>query len=326
LIITTALCLMLAFGALAWDLTDTWRSGPPPTTGQIVRPNGGAIGLIDPTTGSSRELVRGEANAIVTAVAWSPDRSQLAYSLFHRRPEDRISSSELYVVPASGGSPTLVVPRDQPGAILDAPAWSRDGQSLFYTYQGTAGGRPVARVERAVLADGSRQPLYADGSFPAISPDGASLAFIYDDGKGPRLRIGPTDGGDAREIVPMTGFTAMAGPRFSPDGSRIAFTAVGPGPGPAVAPSPSAHLPAWAEPFVRVAEAHGEPWGIWTVRTDGTDLRPATSLQEDEPLIAWSADGAWLAVNGGGGLWVVDSRGAIEPRRLTDGAIGAIDW
>jgi len=262
----------------------------------------------------------------VTAVAWSPDRSQLAYSLFHRRPGDRISSSELYVIPASGGSPTLVVPRDQPGAILDAPSWSRDGQSLFYTYQGTSGGRPVARVERASLSDGSRQALYVDGSFPVVAPDGASLAFIYDDGKGPRLRIGSIDGGDAREIVPMTGFTAMAGPRFSPDGSRIAFTAVGPGPGTGLIPPPSGRIPSLAGLFVSVAEAHGQPWGIWSVRTDGTDLRTATSLQEDEPLVAWSADGAWLAVNGGGGLWVVDGRGAVEPRRLTDGAIGAIDW
>ena len=75
-----------------------------------------------------------------------------------------------------------------------------------------------------------------------------------------------------------------------------------------------------------MAEAHGEPWGVWTVRPDGGDLRTASPLQEDEPLVAWSPDGATLAVQGAGGLWLVDMRGATEPRRIADGAIGAIDW
>jgi hypothetical protein len=75
-----------------------------------------------------------------------------------------------------------------------------------------------------------------------------------------------------------------------------------------------------------VAEAHGDPWGIWTVRPDGGELRTATTLQEDEPLVAWSPDGTTLAVQGGGGLWLVDLRGTTDPRRIGDGAVGAIDW
>jgi hypothetical protein len=77
---------------------------------------------------------------------------------------------------------------------------------------------------------------------------------------------------------------------------------------------------------VRVAEAHGEPWGVWTVRPDGGDLKTATPLQEDEPLVAWSPSGDSLAVHGSGGLWIVDTRGTTEPKRIAAGAIGAIDW
>jgi Tol biopolymer transport system component len=324
LIATTAFCLLFAIGALVWDLTDSWRTAPPIVAGQIARPTGGGIGLIDPATGKMTELVRGESNAIATAVAWSPDRSRLAYSVFHKRPEDRISSAELYVVPASGGTPTLTVPRDQPGAIVDAPAWAPDGQSIFYTYQGTENGRPVARVERAMVADGMRQQLYADGSFPDVAPDGQALTFVHDDGSGASLRIGSVNGGDAREIVPANMFAALAGPRFSPDGTLIAFTVQGQGQTPSGEVSPA--LGFWAMLGVPVAEAHGVPWTTWTVRPDGSDLKAVSSLQEDEPLLSWSPDGAWIAVNGGGGLWVVDARGTGDPRRVADGSIGGIDW
>lgn len=324
LIATTACCLLLAIGALAWDLTDGWRTAPPVAAGQIARPMGSGIGLIDPATGAVRELIKGEANAIATAVAWSPDRSQLAYSVFHKRPEDKISSAELYLVPATGGTPTLIVPRDQPGSIIDAPAWSPDGQTIYFTYQGTENGRPVGRVERVTLADGSRQRLYADASFPDVSPDGQMLTFVHDDGSGASLRVGSVNGGDAREIVPASQFSALAGPRFSPDGTRIAFTSQGQSQTPSgQIPKPTGLLGLLSIP---VAEAHGVPWATWTIRPDGSDMRPATSLQEDEPLISWSPDGAWIAINGGGGLWVVDARGTGDPRQVTDGSIGSIDW
>jgi Tol biopolymer transport system component len=320
----TAAWLVIAVAALVSDLSADWRAAPAPVAGQIARPLGGGISLIDPATGKVTTLVSGESNAIATAVAWSPDRSKLAFSVFHKRPEDRISSAELFVAAATGGSPTLTVPRDQPGSIVDAPTWSPDGQSLFYTYQGIDSGKPVARVEKAAVADGGRQPLYADGSFPDVAPDGKTLAFVHDDGTGASLRLGTVDGGDAREIVPANAFTSIAGPRFSPDGTRIAFTALGRGPAPAGDITRPASLFAMLGPAV--AEAHGDPWGTWSVGTDGSDLRTATSLLEDEPLLSWSPDGAWIAVNGGGGLWVVDSRGTGDPRRLADGSIGAIDW
>ena len=79
LIAATLACLLLAVGLLAWDLSEPWRSGPPAVSGQIARPLGSAVALVDPRTGTSRDLVRAETNAVVTSVAWSPDRSKLAY-------------------------------------------------------------------------------------------------------------------------------------------------------------------------------------------------------------------------------------------------------
>jgi Tol biopolymer transport system component len=146
---------------------------------------------------------------------------------------------------------------------------------------------------------------------------------VKDEPDGQALWVGSPRGEDAREAVRAGAFNALMGPRFSPDGALLAFTAQGPGPLGGEPPSPWSPL-AWLS--VPVAEAHGEPWNIWTVRPDGTELRRLGSLQEDEPLVAWSPDGRWLAVLGTGGLWLLDPLGTVEPTRVADGSFGAIDW
>jgi Tol biopolymer transport system component len=339
LVLVTCVAFVLAVGLLTWDLTDSWRSGPASVDGQIALPVAGGINVVDTTTGKSRTLVPAEANSSVTAVAWSPDRATLAYTLFHRRQEDRVSSSELFTIPASGGSATLLVPRPQPGTVMDAPAWAPDGSGIFYSFQGVENNKPVARIERVPIGtDAAKVILYTDAAFPTVSPDGQQLAFIFDDGSGQALRIGSVAGGDTRELVNATTFRGVMSPRFSPDGAWIAFVGQGPGPSTGIgeAAPDSTDLDVRSRPTglaalssffsVPVAEAHGDPWGIWKIRPDGKDMQRVGSLQEDEPSIAWSKDGAWIAVHGTGGLWLLDTRGPTEPRRLTDGTIGGIDW
>ncbi|MDP8922670.1 MAG: hypothetical protein M3O34_07310 [Chloroflexota bacterium] len=315
--------LALALAALGWDLSEDWRTAPAAVAGQIVVPFQGGISVVDPATGRTREVVQAGQSETITSVAWSPDYGRVAYGLFHRAAGDQVSSGEIFVAPAGGGTAELAVPRDRPGSVADLPRWSPDGQYLYFSYQGLEGRQPVARVERVRLADGTRTPLFDDAVTPDVSPDGQAVAFVHDDVNGQSLMVGPADGGQARELVSRDVFTALAGPRFSPDGTRIAFVAVGAGPGAADA-GPMDRLASFFA--VPVAYAHGEPWSVWTVRTDGTDRRRASSLQEDEPLVAWSPDGAWLAVYGTGGLWVVAVDGSTEPRRIAHGSFGAIDW
>jgi len=315
--------LLLALGVLGWDVWAEWRSSPAAVAGQIVLPARDGIVAVDPATGRAREIVRSGQSQTITSAAWSPDRGRVAYGVFHRVAGDQISSGEIFVAPAGGGQGETLVARDRPGSVADTPRWSADGQYLYFGYQGLEGRQPIARVERLRLADGTRTSLFEDAITPDISPDGRSVAFIRDDPGGQSLAVGSADGGGERELIARTAFTAMMAPRFSPDGTRIAFTAVGVGPSGRI----GGFLDTLGSLFsVPVAYAHGEPWGIWSVRVDGTDLRRVTPLTEDEPLVAWSADGSWLAVHGMGGLWVVAANGTVEPRRVAEGTFGAIDW
>ena len=63
-------------------------------------------------------------------------------------------------------------------------------------------------------------------SAPAFSPDGKLVTFLVereDDQKGVQIWAIPADGGEARALTSHDG--SVAGYRWSPDGSRIAFAA-----------------------------------------------------------------------------------------------------
>ena len=124
-----------------------------------------------------------------------------------RRPEDRVSSAELFTIgPAAARRRCWWSARSGDGHRR--PAWSADRRSIFYAFQGVENNKPVARVERVTVGDRARVPLYDGASFPSVSSDGRQLAFTYDDGSGRSLRVGSVDGGDAREIVAASAFRA----------------------------------------------------------------------------------------------------------------------
>jgi hypothetical protein len=51
-----------------------------------------------------------------------------------------------------------------------------------------------------------------------------------------------------------------------------------------------------------------------------------TSVDEDEPTLAWSPDGYWLAMLGGGGLYLLPRDLSQPARKVGRGGFGGIDW
>lgn len=124
------------------------------------------------------------------------------------------------------------------------------------------------------------------------SPDSTQVVFEADltgTSDATHLWVCNMDGSNLHKID--TGLLSEANPVWSPDGSRIAFQALGP---------------------------HGNT-DIWTVRPDGTGLTQLThGLDNEQP--AWSPDGRRIAYasNAGGtnDIWIMDADGQ-NVQRLT---------
>lgn len=110
-------------------------------------------------------------------------------------------------------------------SVMD-PRISPDGRQVAYVV-----GRPDREEDRTGAAiwlaslDGKAKPraftCEGHARAPRWSPDGRSLAFIRNLGKGSRLMLASLDGGEPRELP--TGPGSVQDPCWSPDGERIAY-------------------------------------------------------------------------------------------------------
>jgi Tol biopolymer transport system component len=107
--------------------------------------------------------------------------------------------------------------------------------------------------------------------FPALSPDGKLVAFMWDgaDGKNRDIYVKLVGEADALRLTSDPAIDRA--PCWSPDGKRIAFQRRGP----------------------------DGTWGIFTMSPLGGEERRVTALPDVVSGMSWSADGRWLAVSRG---------------------------
>ncbi len=302
-------------------------------------PNGGDP--VDLTPTRSRDTMAGDP-------ALSPDGTTLAFTLLALPTlgqDGRATvapGSDIYLLNLRSGEQRRVLEHDRPAVLFESLCWTRDGRALLFAStspilagNGTLTG--IAReVQRLDLASGQRATLIADAFSPALSPDGAQLAYVASD---PRtfetsLWLANADGSARRQLVGTAGgFADFLAPRFSPDGTQIVFSVAG-GPG-VEQPSPSpptigvpARLLRWltASLIPQEAAAHGLPGDLWLVGRDGSGLQRLTALYEDQPIPAWSPDGRWIAILGGGGIYFARTDGAELVKRSGAGGSGSLVW
>lgn len=121
---------------------------------------------------------------------------------------------------------------------------------------------------------GRRELTHGDDADPSWSPDGRQIVFTRQEGAGWRIWVMSNTGADQRPLTPpgTPGGYYGAGnvlPRFSPDGTRIAFVS-------------QVFLPTWN-------------FQVWVMDSDGGDLHQITDLPVNRiDALTWSPDSSHL--------------------------------
>jgi Tol biopolymer transport system component len=157
------------------------------------------------------------------APRWSPDGSMLVY-------QERDASTEeignLVVIDVATGERTTItdLPERNYGWWALLPSFAPDGRSILFQLPKGPEYTPAGwNIWTVPVAGGEPTRLRRDASMGAYSPDGGSLVYLNpsrDDWTSPTLLVSNTDGSDARILARGE---EIAFPRWSPDGTRIAY-------------------------------------------------------------------------------------------------------
>lgn len=247
------------------------------------------------------------------------------------------------------------------GGAFD-PAVSRDGSFLVFS---STQHRPTADIYLKPIRGRALTQLTsdpADDIMPALSPDGARVAFASNRGGNWDIYVMPATGGSAVQITSDAGQDIH--PSWSPDGSELVFCRLGETSGRwelwTVKPEASGvsrfigfgMFPTWCpvpatgqNGFDRIAfqlgrERGNRAFGLWTIDYRDGQVGALTQIDSstDEALVnpAWSPDGERLvftsmpALGNGhaaarpssGQLWMIDADGSNRVR-LTAGTRSA---
>jgi dipeptidyl aminopeptidase/acylaminoacyl peptidase len=199
--------------------------------GRLALPRARDVALVRPDGSDDHPILSLQPGEFVADVALSPDGTRVAFGLFTARTGDGPGGSDILVTSTTpGGEQVMVAPRDRPGMLLAAPYWAPDGSGLIFEAVGLgADNLPSISAEWVNLDGSGRRTVAKQARFPSISPDGQKLVYVLARQTGDALVEQPLAGGEPRELIAEGTFLTIFYPRYSPDGSQIAFAGVGDG-------------------------------------------------------------------------------------------------
>jgi dipeptidyl aminopeptidase/acylaminoacyl peptidase len=159
------------------------------------------------------------------AARWSPDGSMLVYQ---QRDGTTIEIGDLFVVDVITGEATRITDLDPAsyGGWALLPSFSADGETIIFHMPRGPNDDVSTRwdIWSVPVAGGEPTLLVRNASMGVYAPDGGTLAYL-DAPRGywssSRLMVADADGSDPRLLVEGNQIDI---PRWSPDGTRIAYT------------------------------------------------------------------------------------------------------
>src|SRR6266487_2495400 len=280
-----------------------------------------------------REMYVPQVTSGPSAVTWSPDGSELIYSMQGTLWRQRIGSDTAAQITA--------------GPAYDyQPDWSPDGRAVVFSRYA----HDAIELELLDVASGNVTPLTANGAVnvePRWSPDGSRIAFVSSVYNG-RWHIFVLSPEGAKDPVRLTAdndsklphyyyskWDHYISPTWSPDGKEIILVSNrdhihGSGGFWRMEARPGAPLrelryeettwkarPDWSPDGTRVIYSSylGRQWNqLWLMTSEGGDPVPLTYGEFDATAPRWSRDARHVAYisneSGNTALWVIDVPGA----------------
>jgi Tol biopolymer transport system component len=326
-------------------------------TGRLVVTLGNqGIQEVDLGTGEVRLAFLPPDEGWMTAADRSPDGRwlALAYAPPPADGEVQLGYTSIYLLPGDCASRpqactaedlTLAVERADPHEAYFSPLWAPDGASLYFAHFTPSDSETSAAfmytLERVPMADGDAtgapEVVLEDGLWPAISPDGTQMVYVYSDPDDytNHLRLVSISDSEQRELIGPDSFDALDAPFFSLDGSQVFFSAVGDGPA-VSASAPVARLPRWLEWLMGAREAqaagearpaaHNVPSDWWVMPASGGTPTRLTQVYDTGMFGDISPAGEYIAYISASGLYVMRTDGSDLQRLLDLSGFGTLEW
>jgi hypothetical protein len=289
---------------------------------------GNELAEFDLASGQVTPVFQAPQNSFLSAAAASPDGEQtlLAYSPPPADETPQYGYTDLYLMPSDGSGPLQpFLLRKGVEEIFFTPTWAPDGQSIYYSHFYNADPDQQVpdykyTIERASL-NGETELLIQDALWPAVSPDGAQLAYLsYDEVTfSNELYTASIDGGGKTPVLQPGLNPPVDAHLYTADGKSLIFSMVNL----QFAPASS-----WLEKLlgVKVASAHSVPSDWYIVPAGGGQPQRLTAINDVGMFADLSPDGTRMAFISATGLYVMNVDGSELEQISNEILVGTVDW